>query len=155
MTLTTSRDVETDFHADFRANSGAAARADRPSPATVATGKRGGRSAADLHEDRPAGDARSDCAWQQHLTQLDAEDLRRLAASLPVIEQAKGVLMAYYGCDAEAAFAILRRWSSTRNVKLRTVAAAVVCAATRPSSEPFGALRRFLADCESQFAPSG
>lgn len=148
MTLTTSRDVQPDAHADFRPHSGAAARADRPSPETVARGERGRGSAADPHQDRSAGEARSDWAWQQHLSRLDAEDLRRLAASLPVIEQAKGVLMAYFGCDADAAFAILRRWSSTRNVKLRTVAATVVCAASRPRSEPFGALRRFLADCE-------
>jgi hypothetical protein len=155
MTLTTSRDIHTDLHAGFQTEHGPAARADRPSPSTVARGKRGRRVRAGSQQDRPVGDARSDWVWQQHLSQLDAEDLRRLAASLPVIEQAKGVLMAYYGCDAEAAFSILRRWSSTRNVKLRTVAAAVLCAASRPSSEPFGALRRFLADAESLHVPSG
>ena len=57
---------------------------------------------------------------------MDPAALRSLALSLPTIEQAKGVLMGYYGCDATAAFAILRRWSSTRNVKVRDLAAELV-----------------------------
>ncbi len=38
------------------------------------------------------------------------------------IEQAKGALMLSYGLDADAAFAMLRWWSRTRNMKVRTVA---------------------------------
>lgn len=47
---------------------------------------------------------------------LDVDDLRRLIATLTIIEQAKGMLMAYYGCDATAAFELPRRWSATRNM---------------------------------------
>lgn len=78
----------------------------------------------------------TDQAWRDYLDRLDAEDLRQLAATLPVIEQAKGILMGRYGCDAVAAFTVLRRWSSTRNVKLRIIAAEVVAAASRPDATP-------------------
>jgi hypothetical protein len=61
---------------------------------------------------------------------MDPDSLRALAASMPLIEQAKGVLMGCFGVDAEAAFAILRRVSSTRNLKLRLLAAVVVDAAS-------------------------
>ncbi len=82
--------------------------------------------------------------WREHVEELGAEDLRRLATTLPVIEQAKGVLMGYCGCDAAAAFDFLTRWSSTQNLKVRVVAAAVVAAASRPSTKPFAELREFL-----------
>ncbi len=58
-----------------------------------------------------------------------AELLTRVAelegklATLPVIEQAKGALMATYGITADAAFALLRFHSQHRNVKLRVIAA--------------------------------
>jgi hypothetical protein len=42
------------------------------------------------------------------------------------IERAKGALMAAHGLDADAAFELLRLWSSTRNVKLRDVARQVI-----------------------------
>jgi hypothetical protein len=44
-------------------------------------------------------------------------------ASLPAIEQAKGALMVTYGITADAAFAVLRFHSQTRNVKVRAIAA--------------------------------
>ena len=43
-----------------------------------------------------------------------------------VIEQAKGILMASSGCDAEKAFDILRRASQRENRKLHTIAEEVV-----------------------------
>ncbi|GAA2167911.1 PAS and ANTAR domain-containing protein [Pedococcus bigeumensis] len=43
-----------------------------------------------------------------------------------VIERAKGALMVRYGIDADAAFELLKSWSSTRNEKLRDVARQVV-----------------------------
>jgi AmiR/NasT family two-component response regulator len=46
--------------------------------------------------------------------------------SRAVIEQAKGVLMACHGIDADEAFGLLRRQSQHRNVKLREVAHDVV-----------------------------
>jgi AmiR/NasT family two-component response regulator len=46
--------------------------------------------------------------------------------SLPVIEQAKGVLMAQAGCRPDEAFDILRRASQRMNVKVRDLAADIV-----------------------------
>ena len=60
------------------------------------------------------------------LERMDEVALRGLIASMPQIEQAKGMLMAYYGLDAEQAFGVLRRWSSVRQLKLRDVAALLV-----------------------------
>lgn len=54
--------------------------------------------------------------------------LQQRLASLPVIEQSKGLLMGHYGVDADTAFAILRRWSTTTNTKLREVSASLVAA---------------------------
>lgn len=63
----------------------------------------------------------------------DAADLRRENAQLrdklagqPVIEQAKGMLMQTFGMDAEGAFGILRVLSQNCNVKVRTLAQAIV-----------------------------
>lgn len=55
-----------------------------------------------------------------------AEGLRHAMATRAVIEQAKGVVMATRGCDAEAAFAHLVEISSTHHVKLREVAQQIV-----------------------------
>ena len=49
-----------------------------------------------------------------------------ISQSRPTIEQAKGVLMMTYAIDAEAAFALLRRYSQRENVKVRDVARSVV-----------------------------
>ncbi|MFL6131544.1 MAG: PAS and ANTAR domain-containing protein [Nocardioidaceae bacterium] len=59
-----------------------------------------------------------------------AEDVQHamevISASRPTIEQAKGVLMMRYAIDAEAAFALLRRYSQRENIKVRDVARSVV-----------------------------
>jgi len=52
-------------------------------------------------------------------------------ASMPVIEQAKGILMAQYGWPEERAFDALRRASQRENVKVRDLAASVVARAVR------------------------
>jgi hypothetical protein len=54
------------------------------------------------------------------------ESLRNQLASQPVIEQAKGIIMANSHCDQDQAFDILRRASQRSNVKLREVARQVV-----------------------------
>jgi hypothetical protein len=59
-------------------------------------------------------------------------DLQQKLATLPVIEQSKGLLMAHYGIDADTAFAILRRWSSHTNLKLRVISRLLVDAASEP-----------------------
>lgn len=57
--------------------------------------------------------------------------LQARLASLPVIEQAKGVLMAQYGWPEDQAFEALRRVSQRENIKVRDLAACVVARATR------------------------
>ena len=59
-----------------------------------------------------------------------ARNLRLAMDSRAVIEQAKGVLMAQRGLDAEQAFEILRDASQRYNRKLRDIAAGIVAAAT-------------------------
>ena len=76
--------------------------------------------------------------------EMSPADLRAMITNRPVIEQAKGMLMGYYGVDADTAFGLLRRWSSIRNIKLRTLSTAIIEAAARPAPEPFGSLRRYL-----------
>jgi hypothetical protein len=46
--------------------------------------------------------------------------------SMPVIEQAKGIVMAQQGCGPEEAFDLLRRASQRTNVKLSELAAQIV-----------------------------
>jgi hypothetical protein len=61
-------------------------------------------------------------------------NLRAQLETLPVIEQAKGILMGRYQIGADAAFALLRRWSSHTNVKLREISRLLVEAAGQPSA---------------------
>lgn len=63
---------------------------------------------------------------------------------MPTIERAKGMLMGLLGCDADTAYAVLRRWSQHHNVKLRLLDTDLVAAAAQPHPEPSGALRAFL-----------
>jgi AmiR/NasT family two-component response regulator len=51
--------------------------------------------------------------------------------SMPVIEQAKGILIAESGCSPEEAFDALRRASQRTNVKVRDLAAQTVARAQR------------------------
>jgi hypothetical protein len=46
--------------------------------------------------------------------------------SLPVIEQAKGILMARTGCGAEEAFDLLRKTSQRSNIRVRDLASQIV-----------------------------
>jgi hypothetical protein len=52
-------------------------------------------------------------------------------ASMPVIEQAKGIIMATYGWPEDQAFEALRRVSQRENVKVRDLAARIVAWAVR------------------------
>lgn len=101
--------------------------------------------------------ALDDTERRRRLDAMEPDAVRCMAASMPVIEQAKGVLMGCFGLDAEAAFALLRRVSSERNLKLRAVAAGVVDAvsatpgAARTAVVPPGErVRRALGDSCAQ-----
>lgn len=78
----------------------------------------------------------TETGWASRLEEMDAAELRSLVVTLPTIEQAKGVLMGFYRCDATAAFALLRRWSSSRHVKLRDLGAELVEHAGRETARP-------------------
>ena len=58
--------------------------------------------------------------------------LQQAMASRPVIEQAKGVIVAETGYDPERAFGRLVAVSRSRNVKVRDLARAIVVRAQRP-----------------------
>jgi len=70
--------------------------------------------------------------------QLAAElaGLRERLQTQPVIEQSKGLLMGYYGIDADTAFALLKRWSQSSNTKLRDISRILVNAATSQTAVP-------------------
>jgi len=67
--------------------------------------------------------------------QHEVDGLHAAMASRAKIEQAKGMLMLRYGIEEDAAFGMLRRWSSVHNVKLRTVAAALIEACVQQPTE--------------------
>jgi len=54
------------------------------------------------------------------------DELHEVIEQRAVIEQAKGILMATLGCDADRAFELLREESQHRNIKLREVAEELV-----------------------------
>ena len=61
--------------------------------------------------------------------------LREALGHRAVIEQAKGALIWRFRISDDAAFALLRRWSQSSNVKLHTIADVlvnVVCRGTAP-----------------------
>lgn len=63
----------------------------------------------------------------------EVRHLRRALASRPVIDQAKGIVMAEQRCDADEAFRVLSRLSQDSNVRVAEVAAAIVYQASRRS----------------------
>lgn len=65
-----------------------------------------------------------DRSYRAALTELD--QLGNALRSRPIVDQACGIVMHVLGCDAEAAFAVLRRVSQGTNRKLSDVAAGVV-----------------------------
>jgi len=60
--------------------------------------------------------------------------LQAKLASLPVIEQAKGIIMAQYGWTEDQAFDALRRVSQRENIKVRDLAISIVARAASPAS---------------------
>ena len=81
-------------------------------------------------------------AWLEQ----EVAGLRRRLDSQPVIEQAKGLLIGYYGIEDERAFAVLRRWSQVTNTRLVMVATRLVVAASQPSDTPYGSVAAVLAE---------
>ena len=75
---------------------------------------------------RPQRDVLRDSAFARMQTRLE---------SLPVIEQAKGILMAQQRCGPEEAFDLLRRASQRANVKLHVLATQIVAQVASPPAE--------------------
>jgi len=66
--------------------------------------------------------------------QKDIDNLRAALTSQPVIEQAKGILMAHHRCGPDQAFRMLAQASQRENRKLRDIAAEVVaCVQATPN----------------------
>jgi hypothetical protein len=72
----------------------------------------------------------SELATQQRIT----AEVERISDSRGTIDQAKGMLMAIYGLNSEAAFRILRGWSQTSNTKLHTLAEHLIASFTELGS---------------------
>ncbi|MGN6251704.1 MAG: GAF and ANTAR domain-containing protein [Marmoricola sp.] len=63
----------------------------------------------------------------------ERENLHAAMDARTLIGQAQGILMERFDIDAESAFGVLRRYSQTRNLKLRIVAEDVVATRRLPS----------------------
>ncbi|NEA64616.1 ANTAR domain-containing protein [Streptomyces sp. SID12488] len=77
-------------------------------------------------------------AEQVDRLQAEVQQLQQAIESRPVIDQARGILMAVEACTADQAWNALRDASQHTNTKLRAVAEALVAASTGgpPPSEP-------------------
>ena len=73
--------------------------------------------------------------------QKDIDNLHAALTSQPMIEQAKGILMARHCCGPDQAFRLLAEASQRENRKLRDVAAAVV-ASVQPTPSDLAARPR-------------
>jgi AmiR/NasT family two-component response regulator len=66
--------------------------------------------------------------------QAQLDDLRAALRTRPVIDQAKGILMARHGCTPGRAFEMLAEASQRQNRKLRDIAAAIVDCTQAPKA---------------------
>jgi len=76
-------------------------------------------------------------AQQERLRESAYARLQARLDTMPVIEQAKGILMAQKRCGADEAFDLLRRASQHANVKVSVLAAQIVerIASPQPDGE--------------------
>ncbi|PWI18575.1 hypothetical protein DI272_33895 [Streptomyces sp. Act143] len=90
-------------------------------------------------------------AEQLHVLREEVDQLRRAIVSRPVIDQARGILMAAHACTSEDAWLILRTTSQLSNTKLHTVAAALTAGTGTdgppPPQEVRTALRTAIRSC--------
>jgi hypothetical protein len=94
----------------------------------------------------PARDELDRAALESELKRLRSElaQLRRAMESRPVIDQARGMVMAIGPCTSEAAWEVLVESSQRTNTKLRNVAEALVASTDGTTPIPL-ALRSALA----------
>jgi len=82
---------------------------------------------------------RSSPAGRELLQRSEYARLLARLETMPVVEQAKGIIMAQSRCGETEAFDILRRASQRSNIPVRTLAAQIVAKAAkaaRPASRP-------------------
>ncbi|MFD8567460.1 ANTAR domain-containing response regulator [Streptomyces sp. NPDC057694] len=94
---------------------------------------------------RALGDLAATCMVRDRSYRAALAELDQLGAALrtrPVVDQACGIVMHVLGCDADAAFTVLRRVSQATNRKLSEVASAVVEKRGRGLEREFAALTR-------------
>ncbi|MBO8193643.1 ANTAR domain-containing protein [Streptomyces oryzae] len=72
---------------------------------------------------------REQLAAQVEELRAEVGQLRQALETRPVIDQARGMVMALAPCDAETAWQVLVRVSQHSNIKLRSVASALVAGA--------------------------
>ncbi|WP_217240488.1 ANTAR domain-containing response regulator [Streptomyces sp. AC555_RSS877] len=95
-----------------------------------------GESAPELHHPAAHSAVALERAEQMKQLQDEVAQLRQAIASRPVIDQARGILMATHACTSDEAWTILREASQLSNTKLRTVAAAVTASAGTDGPPP-------------------
>ncbi|MER5968490.1 ANTAR domain-containing protein [Streptomyces sp. NPDC002055] len=106
-----------------------------------------------------AGEFRAAEGVEEEVQRLRREvaQLKRALETRPVIDQARGVLMATGQCTAEEAWAVLRDASQHSNLKMRTIAQHVIAGSQGAAlEEPAGtALRRALRRIRNAGRPAG
>jgi hypothetical protein len=89
---------------------------------------------ADLRDaDADERDAKADRRDRELLRDSATARLQAQLETMPVIEQAKGMIMEQEGCTAEEAFDLLRKASQSSNVPVRELAALIVARKNRRS----------------------
>ncbi|MFF3380802.1 ANTAR domain-containing protein [Streptomyces sp. NPDC002680] len=89
-----------------------------------------GQLLASLRSDQGLSAVAAERAEQVERLQEQVQQLEQAIASRPVIDQARGILMAVESCTADQAWDTLRDASQHANTKLRTVAEALVMVST-------------------------
>jgi hypothetical protein len=121
---------------------------DTPAPAAAASSQAAPENTLRLRAERARNDALALFARSQCLAQIQSEVSRQdlltdspfarlyaRLATMPVIEQAKGILIFQQGCGPDEAFSLLRRASQRSNVPLRVLAEHIVSNAQRQSGQ--------------------
>ena len=85
---------------------------------------------------------RSSAAGRELLQRSEHARLLAKLETMPVIEQAKGIIMAQAHCGSVQAFDLLRQVSQRSNVPVRELAAQIVANTTRAPGQPSGAGRQ-------------
>jgi ANTAR domain len=103
-------------------------------PALVANAERlaeARRQLQDTRETLATGRTRRQLLHESAFARLQAQ-----LATMPVIEQAKGILIAQTGCTPDAAFGMLRQASQRSNVRVSDLATSIVQRATAAGPRP-------------------